>query len=286
MSDFLSGRSISTVMRVGLASHAAKRRREIEAKLTRDAGSSRGSALVVAALMKDASPKTILAIGEKRFRCIRWEVLAKKPELIVGGVPLDGVGPAPGDLYSLSESCELGDCDVFWSHSWHDDGATKWEALKCWCEEFKVITGRFPRLWFDKVCVDQNNIEEDLQCLPIFLAGCNVMLVTSGSTYHKRLWCCAEMLIYRAMLVADSARSRPIMWLIGNTESDCEDNLQGWFDFSVDDCDCFKSSDKTRFLRVVDSYPGGAEGFNRFIRDIARSFQRNFAVDYEEHYCI
>jgi hypothetical protein len=124
--------------------------------------------------------------------------------------------------------------------------------------------------------VDQNNIEEDLQCLPIFLAGCNLMLVLSGATYHTRLWCCAEMLIYRAMLVTDPSRSDPAIWSLGNTEPECEANQQKWSAFSVDDCDCFKQSDKQRFLKVVASYPGGAEGFNGFIRDIAGNFSRHF----------
>eukprot|EP00927_Polykrikos_kofoidii_P002465 TRINITY_DN1097_c0_g1_i8.p1 TRINITY_DN1097_c0_g1~~TRINITY_DN1097_c0_g1_i8.p1 ORF type:complete len:297 (+),score=36.78 TRINITY_DN1097_c0_g1_i8:39-893(+) len=278
-----SRRSVSVSMKMGVSSHAARRRRQIQNCLTHPVGCSVEEAAVIGALMEGLGPDMVLAAGIRRFRCIRWEALAKRPEIIIGGAPLDGCGPAPKTLYSLSESCQLGDCDVFLSHSWHDCSVLKWEALTWWCEEFKEANGRFPRLWLDKVCVDQNNIEEDLQCLPIFLAGCNLMLVLSGATYHTRLWCCAEMLIYRAMLVADPARSDPAIWSLGKTESECDANQQKWSAFCVDDCDCFKQSDKRRFLKVVGSYPGGAEGFNRFIRDNAGNFTRHFTSDYEVH---
>ena len=39
-------------------------------------------------------------------------------------------------------------------------------------------------LWLDKVCIDQSAMTDDLRCLPVFLAGCNGMLVTSGTTYR------------------------------------------------------------------------------------------------------
>eukprot|EP00927_Polykrikos_kofoidii_P064168 TRINITY_DN5922_c0_g4_i1.p1 TRINITY_DN5922_c0_g4~~TRINITY_DN5922_c0_g4_i1.p1 ORF type:complete len:102 (+),score=14.19 TRINITY_DN5922_c0_g4_i1:29-307(+) len=85
------------------------------------------------------------------------------------------------------------------------------------------------------------------------------------------------------MLVADPVRSDPTIWSLGNTESESQAIQQKWSAFCVDDCDCFKPSDKKRFLRVVASYPGGAEGFNKFIRDIAGNFARHFSSDYEKH---
>ena len=40
----------------------------------------------------------------------------------------------------------------------------------------------------DKACIDQNNIDQALACLPIFLAGCKTLLITAGPTYCTRLW--------------------------------------------------------------------------------------------------
>ena len=34
----------------------------------------------------------------------------------------------------------------------------------------------------------QAKIEEQLSCLPIFLAGCNALLVLAGPTYLERMW--------------------------------------------------------------------------------------------------
>ena len=92
-------------------------------------------------------------------------VLFGMPEIILAGVSLDGQ-QASAELYKLAEPCLTGECDAFFSHSWHDDALQKWEALVAWCEEFKSDNKRSPRLWLDKVCIDQTNIKEDLQCLP------------------------------------------------------------------------------------------------------------------------
>ena len=40
----------------------------------------------------------------------------------------------------------------------------------------------------DKACIDQDNIDRSLACLPIFLAGCKTLLITAGPTYCTRLW--------------------------------------------------------------------------------------------------
>merc|ERR1740139_1173863 len=37
---------------------------------------------------------------------------------------------------SFAQPCILGQCDVFLSHSWHDDGMAKWRALQNWRAAF------------------------------------------------------------------------------------------------------------------------------------------------------
>ena len=52
-----------------------------------------------------------------------------------GSWPMEGsYGPLDGqqtsaELHALSEQCCVGECDVFLSHSWHDDSRQKWDAL-------------------------------------------------------------------------------------------------------------------------------------------------------------
>ena len=45
----------------------------------------------------------------------------------------------------------------------------------------------------DKACIDQNSIEQSLACLPVFLAGCQTLLVVAGPTYCSRLWCHGDL---------------------------------------------------------------------------------------------
>ena len=141
---------------------------------------------MLAALFEGRDPEVLIAQAVARFRCISWDVLSRMPEIVVGGGPLDVVGAGENDLHEQSKPCRVGECDAFFSHSWHDDAHQKFDALRDWCGEFENANQRQPQLWFDKVCIDQTNIQADLQCLPIFLAGCNLLLVISGSTYTSR----------------------------------------------------------------------------------------------------
>ena len=48
----------------------------------------------------------------------------------------------------------------------------------------------------DMACIDRNNIEQSLACLPVFLAGCQTLLVVAGPTYCSRLWCVMELFTF------------------------------------------------------------------------------------------
>ena len=48
----------------------------------------------------------------------------------------------------------------------------------------------------DKACIDQNNIQQSLAGLPVFLAGCQTLLVVAGPTYCSRLWCVMELFTF------------------------------------------------------------------------------------------
>ncbi len=93
----------------------------------------------------------------------------------------------------------LGDCDAFLSHSWHDDGSQKWAALRSWADDFERATGRPPKVWLDKGCIDQQNIDASLAALPLYLAGCDRLVVVAGPTYASRLWCVIEIFTFLFM---------------------------------------------------------------------------------------
>eukprot|EP00927_Polykrikos_kofoidii_P024135 TRINITY_DN22014_c0_g2_i1.p1 TRINITY_DN22014_c0_g2~~TRINITY_DN22014_c0_g2_i1.p1 ORF type:complete len:663 (+),score=55.29 TRINITY_DN22014_c0_g2_i1:65-1990(+) len=289
LSGVVLGREYNNGLMLTGQSAEVQRHRAIERELMCLHGKSAGSALMIATLMESSDAQEVLADARARFRCISWEVLSQRSDIIIGGQPLDGsIVPNGEELYALSEPCFLGSCDVFFSHSWHDDSNLKWAALHAWCEDFRVKNGRPPRLWLDKVCVDQCNVERDLRCLPVFLAGCNTLFATSGRTFPNRLWCCMELMIYKAMLGSDSDREPPEVWLLGETEAQCEVQREQWRHFKVSECDCFDPADKERFLQVVAQYPDGARGFNRFVRcltlDMKNSFFRRLSEEgHQDH---
>merc|ERR1711937_185676 len=90
-------------------------------------------------------------------------------------------------LRDLVQKGRLGYVDAFLSHSWHDNGDLKWESLQAWRCQFRAAHRREPRLWIDKFCIDQNRIEDSLACLPVYLAGCETVLVLYGPSYLRRL---------------------------------------------------------------------------------------------------
>merc|ERR1712232_863443 len=114
-----------------------------------------------------------------------------------------------------------------------------------WCTAYERAHERPPSLWFDKVCINQTNIQADLQCLPIFLAGCNRLLIICGLTYTSRLWCCVELFVFVQMADKDS-HATPIIRIIGADEEQRARVQESWTSFDAKACNCFNESDKTR----------------------------------------
>jgi len=243
-----------------------RRERLILEKLTEVLQASTGPALTFAGLFEGQRPETLVLQAVVRFRCISWDVLATMSDIVIGGGPLDQIGAGRSDQHTRSTPCRVGECDAFFSHSWHDDARQKWSALTHWCTAFEHTNQRSPRLWLDKVCIDQKNIEADLQCLPIFLAACNLFLAISGPTYTSRLWCCVELFVCVIMDMERDDRSEPVLITIGETNEEREDVRNSFRDFDAAACECFDAHDKTRILAVIARHPGGVNGFNQHVR--------------------
>eukprot|EP00929_Paragymnodinium_shiwhaense_P073125 TRINITY_DN37176_c0_g4_i1.p1 TRINITY_DN37176_c0_g4~~TRINITY_DN37176_c0_g4_i1.p1 ORF type:complete len:701 (-),score=60.50 TRINITY_DN37176_c0_g4_i1:97-2199(-) len=244
----------------------AARQREVLHALAEAACAVTGPSVTLAALFEGCDPELLLRAAVERFRCVSWDTLRQHPYLITGGGTLDGT-EAETTLYELSEPCELSACDAFLSHSWHDNGEQKWKAVTEWCESFTMVHGRAPRLWLDKVCINQGDIQSDLQCLPIFIAGCNTLLVTCGKTYTKRLWCCVELFVYMNMC-EDFERSMQVC-LLGADSDDERGIVEDWCKFDFRQCECFKNEDKRRISHCIEK-TGGSDGFNTYIQKLAR----------------
>eukprot|EP00931_Biecheleriopsis_adriatica_P020491 TRINITY_DN13679_c0_g2_i4.p1 TRINITY_DN13679_c0_g2~~TRINITY_DN13679_c0_g2_i4.p1 ORF type:complete len:632 (+),score=57.97 TRINITY_DN13679_c0_g2_i4:82-1977(+) len=250
---------------------AAERRAQIvQEKLVSAIGAHAGNAAYIAALIGSADPSKLVSAARRRFRCISWDVLSMNPELILVDTKLDG-SVAALDLYELSRPCQLSECDAFLSHSWHDNKYTKWGELSLWCEEFRREHGRSPTLWLDKVCINQTDIARDLECLPIFLAGCNSLLVLSGYTYTTRLWCILELFVYVTMQSGIDDQTEPTIVVLGEDEAQRKAVKQEWRSFEARSCNCFKPSDKERIMAVIEASDGGIDRFNQYVREYAKA---------------
>jgi len=254
-----SNAELTTVRRLAVQ----RRVREIELTLEGAVRSVSGPALALAALFEHCSPDTLVHTAVLRFRCVHWEVLAQRRDVITCAAPLDGECAAE-DLYALSESCQVGDCDVFLSHSWHDDPDQKWEALEAWCTQFEATHGRPPRLWLDKLCINQKDIKADLACLPVFLAACAGMLIIAGPTYTSRLWCCVELFVYWQMSVSEHGQRLPEIIELG-ADATRRHGHETWARFDAWECQCAFATDKARIFKVIRTFPGGIVAFNEYV---------------------
>lgn len=150
-------------------------------------------------------------------------------------------------------------------HSWSDDPDTKWRALQEWRARFVMRTGREPRAWVDRVCIDQKNISAVLPCLPLFLAGCGQLLALHGPTYFQRLWCVLEMHVFHQM--GGSTENILFVPLCAPAEAgigadgsaDVTEAARPVFDARL--AETSNPEDKARLLAVIEA---GADGINTF----------------------
>ena len=140
----------------------------------------------VASMTGKYSVARALDIAREQFRIIRFRDLRSNdfsPSSWQGNEDANG-----DELFNKSEPAALGDCDCFFSHSWRDNGPSKWNALDDWAASFTSRHGRSPKLWLDKACIDQKWIEPALAVLPVYLAASAKLVLFVGDTYFSRLW--------------------------------------------------------------------------------------------------
>ena len=111
--------------------------------------------------------------------------------------------------------------------------------------------------------IDQNNINESLECLPIFLAGCNRLLVLTGRTYPTRLWCVMELSVYLRM---GGEREYVVVRLL----DDGTKLAQLLSKFEADKAQCFLDGDRQKLLAVIEASFGTFAPFNKIVRGIFR----------------
>jgi len=80
-----------------------------------------------------------------------------------------------------------------------DSAPLKWKALKSWAETVASECGE-PLLWIDSVCArPHESVDQSLARLPLYLSGCDGLVVILGSSYAHRLWCIMEVFCFLRM---------------------------------------------------------------------------------------
>ena len=135
----------------------------------------------------------------------------------------------------------------------------------------------------DKGCIDQNDPVKKLKgidCVPIFLAGCQTLLIVAGPTYCSRLWCVMEIFTFLRM---GGERERIELKLIANPGQDqaaAKRELATQLGtFNASKAQCFKQEDRQRLLAVIEAGFGDFDEFNKGVREVFKLRRITFVMN-------
>ena len=115
-----------------------------------------------------------------------------------------------------------------------------------------------------QACIDQLNIDASLSCLPIFLSGCQQLLVMVGPTYTTRLWCVMEVFIFMRIKNLSAAASQLTIKLLSR-DLDLALSLSR---FDAAKALCRYDQDRQRLLAVIEASFGTAAPFNQLVLEV------------------
>ncbi|KAG8460452.1 hypothetical protein KFE25_013102 [Diacronema lutheri] len=183
------------------------------------------------------------------------------------GTALAGQPEAQAAL-RVAARAQLGTVDAFISHSWHDDAQQKFDAVQAWRARFVNAHGREPTVWFDALCIDQDNVQPQLASLPIYLAGCKTVLALAGPTYFQRLWCVLELHIFHQMGGSIEQIHFVPLETVAPTAGDvgAEEAANEAAVFDVRCAVATDPLDELRLLAVIEGSGEGIAAFNSWVR--------------------
>ena len=247
------------------AANRGRFRRVMKKEIIVRFGSSKGSwlreareAATISALLGSSNPDAALALAAATFRALSYDRLTEAD--FMGTLGSEGA-------LTLSErtiDAELGNVDCFLSHSWQDEGSTKFAVLSDWAAEFSAThDGNSPLLWLDAACIDQANISASLILLPLYVSGCRTLLILAGDTYSTRLWCLMELFTFIMM----GGTSERVCFRSLRT-GDRHDELLCRKLFCIDSAcaKCYLVKDHDRLLGIIEASFGDCQSFNARLR--------------------
>ena len=122
-------------------------------------------------------------------------------------------------------------------------------------------------IWFDKYCLDHDDIDNSVRMLPLFLCACRKMLILLGPSYMSRMWCMLELFVFTSCLSCGLFEKSDVrVERIGLADARLVE-LAGAF--SMRNCTCYRDGDKQTILGVVETGAGdGVMGFNTAVRTL------------------
>ena len=248
-------------------------------------GNETQRAAAVAGLCGEVAPSKVLADATALFRAVSVSSL-RAADFASSGVAVGASTSAAAAAVSASDSAvglgersykaKLGEIDAFLSHSWKDEEfwpGKKYEALERWAAANEAKNqGQGPTIWLDKMCIDQNDIDAALACLPVFLSGCKGMLVIAGPSYTTRLWCIMEIFTYIQMTRGIADEQIAVVPIGEGTA--LEGIKESFRSFRGEKAECFKKSDKEKMLGVIEGSFGDFVYFNKAVRGVFSRAER------------
>merc|ERR1712217_681908 len=119
--------------------------------------------------------------------------------------------------------------------------------------------------WLDFCCIDQNNIEPHLRCLPVYLSGCRQLLVIAGTTYVERLWCLIELFVFASIHGTSPGEGLEVHY-IKSTKDDVTSVGATFKSCDAMHSKCSDPRDKHRLLDIIEAGSGTLDCFNAQVR--------------------
>ena len=108
-----------------------------------------------------------------------------------------------------------------------------------------------------QACIDQEDIAANLQALPVFLGGCQELVVLVGGSYGTRLWCLMELFCFLRM-----GGKQMRVYELGDGLKETLMNA------SATKAQCFLNKDRQRLLAAIEAGYGDCVAFDRSLRGL------------------